>query len=428
LIQLIKREPGAASAGVYHGTKVLIALFLAGFMVYGGGLYCFVLFVPRLTEEFHWNRAGTSGLVTAYWLSAPMILCGGWAIRRFGATTLLVAGILTEAACVLALAAVSEYWQMLVLRAAMGFGKVMFAVTLPYAVSMWYQRRYSLGLGIVWSGFHFGGMLLAPVAGWIILHLGWRVACVSLAGGLVTVALVPVWVTRRIRSPGAIGLAADGVPLDQGRSARPAASPAHPAGSLTAVIFEPRFALIALTTFFFYTAYGGLLSQEASVVEGASFTPWLASVVLGATAGFAGIGGLCVGWLLDRYPLRFIGWIMNLLLLTGALSLLLVDRTQSVIALCAYAACFGVTIGGGDLFFVALLRERFPKISVAYTYSAWYFFEILALLLAGPASGLIFDLSGSYHHTLLLLAISAAIALLLSVSAVPKHTADAKQS
>ena len=43
----------------FHGRKVLAALFLAGFMVYGGGLYCFVLLVPPLTQEFHWSRAAS---------------------------------------------------------------------------------------------------------------------------------------------------------------------------------------------------------------------------------------------------------------------------------------------------------------------------------------------------------------------------------
>ena len=47
---------------IYHGRKVLAALFMAGFMVYGGGLYCFVLLVPPLTEEFHWSRAATGGV------------------------------------------------------------------------------------------------------------------------------------------------------------------------------------------------------------------------------------------------------------------------------------------------------------------------------------------------------------------------------
>jgi hypothetical protein len=64
---------------------------------------------------------------------------------------------------------------------------------------------------------------------------------------------------------------------------------------------------------------------------------------------------------------------------------------------------------------VAFLRQRFPHVSVAYSYSAWYFCQILTLLLGGPAAGLIFDLTGNYDRTLGLLAGSAALALLLSL-------------
>jgi len=70
----------AGQEHLYYGWKVLAALFMAGFMVYGGGLWSFVLFVLPLTQEFHWNRAATGGLVTAFWLSAPLILLGGYGI------------------------------------------------------------------------------------------------------------------------------------------------------------------------------------------------------------------------------------------------------------------------------------------------------------------------------------------------------------
>jgi hypothetical protein len=110
-----------------------------------------------------------------------------------------------------------------------------------------------------------------------------------------------------------------------------------------------------------------------------------------------------------------VGIAMNLLLLAGALSLLWVARVHSAAALVTYAVCFGITIGGSDLYFVALLRRRFPAVSLAYSYSAWYFCEILTLLVAGPAAGRIFDLTGNYDRTLALLAGSALIALVLSV-------------
>ena len=410
---------------LYHGNKVLAALFLAGFIVYGGGLYCFVLFVPPLTQEFHWSRAATSGIVTAFWLSAPLILLGGAAIKRFGATRLLIAGILIEAACVALLSTVSSFGEMYALRAAMGLGKVMFAVTLPYTVSRWFSRHASLALGIVWAGWHIGGLILVPLTGLIIEHSGWRMACLAIAAGLVTIGLLPTLATKGPRSPQEFGLGLDGDPLP-GASPHPAATAVVagaeplPAGSLRDLLSSPLFWIIAVATLFFYATYGGLLTHEASVVQGAGFSPRLSALVLGSTAGFAAVGGMASGWVLDRFSVRMVGVAMNVLLLIGALSLLWVARSHSAAALVSYAICFGITIGGGDLYFVALLRRRFPHVSVAYSYSAWYFCEILTLLLAGPAAGRIFDLTGNYNVTLALLAGSAGLALLLSI-AIPSQ-------
>jgi MFS family permease len=406
---------------MFHGHKVLAALFMAGFMVYGGGLYSFALFVPPLTQEFHWNRAATSGLVTAFWLSAPLILFGGAAIKRFGATRLLVAGILLEAVCVALVATVSNFGEMYLLRAAMGVGKVMFAVTLPYTVSLWFSRHYSLGLGIVWAGWHVGGMVLAPIVGQIIHTYGWRAACIAIAAGLLTIGLAPVLVTKGPRSPRDVGLGLDGDAPERpdetavARGAAPTITDV-PTGRLSDLLGSTTFWMIALTTLFFYATYGGLLTHADSVVQAAGFTPRLSSLVLGSTAGFAAVGGLCGGWLLDRFSVRMVGILMHLLLLVGALSLLMVGRDHSTVALVTYAACFGFTIGGSDLYFVALMRRRFPTVSLAYSYSAWYFCEILTLLLAGPAAGRVFDLTGNYDITLALLAGSAVLAGVLSLN------------
>jgi MFS family permease len=411
---------------MYHGRKVLAALFMAGFMVYGGGLYCFVLLVPPLIDEFHWSHAATGGLVTAFWLSAPLILFGGAAIKRFGATRLLIAGVLIEAVCVALLSTVSTFGEMYFLRAAMGVGKVMFAVTLPYTVSRWFSRHYSLGLGIVWAGWHVGGMILVPITGVIIAHQGWRTACLAIAVGLVTLGLVPVLATKGPRSPQEFALGLDGDPL------QPAASPTAPAaalaaasadspttampvGSLKDLLGSATFWLIALSTLFFYFTYGGLLTHQPSVVEGAGFSPRLSSIVLGSTAGFAAIGGMASGWLLDRLSVRAVGVAMHLLLIAGAISLLWVAKDHSAAALVSYAVCFGITIGGGDLYFVALLRRRFPAVSLAYSYSAWYFCEIMTLSMSGPAAGRIYDLTGNYDRTLALLAGSAVLATILSL-------------
>ncbi|MGA8705612.1 MAG: MFS transporter [Steroidobacteraceae bacterium] len=419
-------NPTPGAHGTFYGWKVLGALFMAGFMVYGGGLWSFVLFVVPLTEEFHWSRAATGGLVTAFWLSAPLILLGGYGIRRLGAVRMFIAGILLEAVCLAALATVSSFWQMYALRAVMGLGKVVFAVTLPYLVSRWFFRHYSFGLGITWAGWHFGGLVLAPITGAVIAAFGWRAACLTIAAGLVTVGLLPALRILRVRSPAELGMNLDGDAFDAAATL-PAGSAAAVStesaarsrgddapGSLSDLLGAGTFWFIALLTLVFYTTYSGLLTHQGAIVEGAGFSARLSSLVLGSTAGFAGCGSLITGWLLDRYSVRKVGIGMCALLLIGALSLLLVDRAHSGAGLVSYAACFGFTVGGGDLYFVALLRRQFPHVSVAFSYSAWYFCEILTLLVAGPVAGRIYDLTGNYAATLGILVCTASLALLAS--------------
>ena len=420
----INSAPLARPDGLYHGWKVLAALFLAGFFVYGGGLYSFVMFVTPLTQEFGWNRASTGGLVSAFWLSAPLIIFGGLAMRRFGVTRMLATGILLEAICVLALSFVSDLWQMYLLRAAMGFGKVMFAVTLPVVCARWFSRHFGLALGITWAGWHVGGMVLAPVTQWIIQHFGWRQACVALAVALVAFALGPVLWSQRVHSPSDLGVGPDGDrlsgdPLQNSHETSGVRVDAdRPAGTLSDILRAPLFWLIAAATLFFYLTYGGLLAHEAAIVEAAGYTPRLASFVLGSAAGFAAIGGLATGWMLDRFPLARVALLVNGLLLIGAVALLLVNRAPSVGALAAYAGCFGFTIGGSDLFFVALMRERFARVHIDHCYSAWYCTELITLWISGAVAGWVFDLSGNYTRTLTLLVASALIAGALSTLAV----------
>jgi MFS family permease len=416
----------ASARGVYHGWKVLAAIFLAGFFVYGGGLYSFVLFVTPLTQEFGWSRAATGGLVSAFWLTAPLLVFGGLAMRRFGVTRLLATGILLEALCVFTLSLVSSLWQMYLLRAAMGFGKILFAATIPVVCARWFSRNFGLALGIAWAGWHVGGMVLAPVTGAIIQQFSWRSACVSLAVALVVFAFGSVLWSQRVHSPAELGVGPDGDPLAAGPdgSVSGLAVSEEPAGRLGDVLGAPLFWLIAAATLCFYLTYGGMLSHEAAIVEAAGYSPRYASLVLGSTAGFAAIGGLLTGVLLDRSSLSKVGALMHGLLLVGAVCLWLVTRTPSTWALAAYAVFFGFTIGGSDIFFVKLMREKFPKVHVDHLYSCWYFAELGTLWLSGIAAGWVFDLTGNYTRTLLLLVLSAVGASALTVMALKARPRD----
>jgi MFS family permease len=393
----------------FYGWWVLATLFLSGFMVYGGGLYSFVLFIAPWTREFGWSRATTAGLVSAFYFSAPFIVLGAYATKRFGAVRLLTVGIFIEAMSVCLLPLTNALWQMYALRVLMGFGKVMFAVCVPVILAIWFRRRLSFALAIAWAGWNLGGLILGPVSSLIMDRFGWRTTCVAIGAGLVLFALLPPLWVMKIRSPAELGLDRDGMPEER-RVGGDAADGADGSRAVDgnalidrALMRSGAFWLIALSTAAFYTTLAGAMTHQAALVESAGYSSKIAAVVLGSAAGLAAISGPLFGWLLDRgYVLRT-GALMHILLLGSVLLLSFIADEQSVSSLLLYAILFGLTLGGSDVSWVAFVRCRFPELSVARTYSAWYFVEIATLGLAPIGVGSLFDLTGSYSRTMLVL-------------------------
>src|SRR5215468_5930125 len=112
---------------IFRGWYVVAALFAGGFALYGAGLYSFILFVNPLAAEFNWSHAATGGLVSAFWLSAPLSLFAEPLIRRFGSKRLVCAGIVIEAVSLMCLFLATHLWEMYLLRALAGLGKVLYA-------------------------------------------------------------------------------------------------------------------------------------------------------------------------------------------------------------------------------------------------------------------------------------------------------------
>jgi MFS family permease len=395
----------SATPRLFYGWWVLAVLFLCGFMVYGGGLYSFVLFITPWTREFGWSRATTAGLVSAFYFSAPFILLGTRATQRFGAIRLLTAGIALETVSVCLLAMTDTLWQMYALRVLMGVGKVMFAVCVPIILAIWFRKRFSFALGLAWSGWNLGGLALGPVSALIMDRYGWRTTCFGIGAGLVIFALIPPLWIMKISSPGELGLGRDGAPMARDTATDVGAdlesSPVRDridAGR--SLLRSGLFWLIALATVAFFTAFVGVMTQQAALIESAGYSAKIAAAVLGSAAGIGAVSGPVFGWLLDRgHVLRTVS-LMHVLLLGSVLMLSITTHVHSVPVLLIYTVLFGLAIGGSDLSWVALLRYRFPDLSIARTYSAWYFVEVATLGLAPIAVGHFFDLTGGYSQTM----------------------------
>lgn len=404
-----------APFGIYFGWWVIASLFMCGMAVYGAGLYGFTLFVTPLTEEFGWSRASTAGLVSVFWLSAPLSLLGGALNNRFGAFRLICFGVLLEGISLVLLGFVSELWQMYVLRTLMGLGKVLVAITLPIIVAKWFARQFGLANALSYAGWHFGGLTVTPVAQWLILSLGWRNTCFVLGGFILIWGLLPVLSALRINGPSDLGVGVDGDAYSEGaseaqREEKPIMSDW---GVLRDLFGSGVFLLVAVGTILSVLAYSGLLTHQAAIAHEAGISPVLVAQALGLTAGSAFVGALIAGWFIDRVSFIPVMIADLLLMFIGIVLIFLVTISALPFLLFASVLVFGVAMGGFDVILVSHLRQRFGDAVFPYAFGVCYFLMLSTLFVAPIFIGILYDANGSYTVGLGFMAIS----LLFAVSA-----------
>ena len=390
---------------LFYGWYVAATLSVAGFVLYGCGLYSFILFVTPLSDEFHWSRAGTGALVSAFWLTAPLVLLTDRLIRRYSVRNLVITGIVIEATCLILLFSASHLWQMYLLRATAGLGKVLYAITIPTMLSRWFSRRFGLAVALVYFGWHTGGLIFAPFAQLVIQFLGWRATSVSLGLIIVIVALPLALRVLKVPSPALLGKGIDGAPLigevGEGSVGRqPTLTSDERRKRKGELLRNKNFLLVSIATSVYCLAYSGVLAHQAAAVELSGISARAASFVLGSTAGFAALGALLMGWLVDRFELKWTTLWQFGFTLIGIGCLLRVTHSPSMWLLIVHAVSFGFAVGGTDVFFITALKRRIPDHLFSSAYGIWYF-GTLGGMICGPwIAGLLYDMSGSYSKSL----------------------------
>lgn len=418
----------AAPQGTYYGWRVVAALFVVGMMVYGGGLYAFTVFVPALTAEFGWNRATMGGLVSIFWLTAPLTVFGSYLAVRFGSYRVIVVGVVLAALCMMAIGLAHSVIVMFALRALMGFAKILMACGVNIMAAIWFRRRFGLAIALCYAGWHFGGLVLAPLAQFLVNQLGWRHTSMIMGGLICLVGLPPLMAWARIGSPAALGLGLDGDLLQSPETTPPSRGVAGANEKPYSSTASPRaiFWLTVAVTALGGVAYGGLLTHEVALVSDRPALHTIAALALSLTAGAAIIGAIGVGHLSDRWPFRLTMTLELGVMAASVCGFLLSLQTPSAALVFASALGFGISVGGFDTCVVSHLRRQLETTAFSRSYGLWYFFY-LATLFSGPILiGALYDAFGSYRLGLYLM-IACIAGAMVAVAATPSGSKPSAQ-
>jgi MFS family permease len=402
---------------VFYGWWIVAASFLILLVTVGVGLYAPPVFLVPLQDHFGWSRAAVAGGGAAAALTvgvvAPFI---GVAIDRYGSRTVMTTGALIMGCAFCLLGAIRSLWQLYALNviAAIGIASVAW-IPNQTLISNWFDRKRGLAMGITLAGIGFGGLAMPPLADFLRVEFGWRVAFAVL-GSLVLLIVVTVTLALVRSRPADMGLLPDGEPV---ASENPPGTPVHenrkhaePAGlSLAESLRTGAFWILSLGHVLWTFGSMSIIGHLPAFLTDQGFEK-LAAVSLALAIGCSVVGRLSFGVLADRFTKR---WIMSGALILHALAVLCLFRIHSFGALPGFVILFGLGLGGGAVLVPLLVGEcfglrAFGKVLGVVTISA-----TLGAATGPVLTGHIFDVMGSYHLAFILHVVSfaaAAVAIL----------------
>jgi sugar phosphate permease len=388
----------------FYGLWVVAGCFVLLFLFAGAGFYSFSIFIKPLEGEFGWSRSQISLAMSIYMivhgLAGPFI---GHATEVYGPRKVMTLSALMSGACFILVSFVSSLWSFYLAYTLLSLGTTGIGfIPASSVLARWFVRRRGTAIGFAMVGIAVGGFVMAPLVGFIISRSDWRTAFVFM-GFLVWLLALPVTLFVIRGSPAEMGLLPDGddpgteEEPEQSEPAPPTA-PAEEGWPLRAALRTSTFFWIAAAFFIGPLGQMGMLQHQVPLIMEAGFSNAMAATALGFTAGLGGLGKLCFGRISELVPFR-----LAVMLCFGlqALAVLVLFNAQSIAMVWIYVALFGFAMGGVIVLLPLAVGHFFGLASFGVIMGT------LSLILAvGNASGallsgVIYDLSGSYHYAMI---------------------------
>jgi len=391
------------AAHVRHARQAAVTSFVALFAIVGLALYGLPLYYDFMVTEFGWSRTQvTSGNALSKLVVGPLFgFIAGWIVDRFGPRKLMMVGIVMAGGALIGLAHMSSLstFYLFYLFNALGY---VCGGPLPNQVllSRWFDRARGKAMGFAYLGIGVGGTLVPLLSTRLVAALGWRGALQTLGILIIVLALPFAYFVRE-------------KPDSDGEQRRRSTEPPAPIG---AVFRHPAFYLLAIGSMCSIAAVGGtnqhlklFLSLDLHYPQGG------AASIISLVLAFSIAGRLIMGWLADRMPKKRVMLIIYMLI---ALSIPLLFAGHSPLALYAFAAVFGLGLGGEYLIIPLMAAELFGVKVLGRLLGVVLTADGVAEAVAPVGIGYLHDVTGSYHTGFFVL-IGIALAGALAILALP---------
>ena len=379
-------------------------------MLFAGVLYAWSILKSPLSAEFGW---GDSDLALNFTLAMTFFCIGGLLgaqiSKRAGHRVALLASALLSAAGFMLTAALGDTSVLLLyvtygLLAGLGIG-IAYNVVIA-TVSAWFPDKKGLCSGCLMMGFGASALVLGNLADAMFKSsIGWRVTYVLLGGAIfVVLALAGLL----LKKP-----SADTV-LPQA-SAKKAAS-SEQVQNLTSkqMLCRPAFWLAFLCISFLAAVGSSVISFAKDLALSVNAPEALAVSLVGILSVCNGVGRILTGAVFDVIGCRKTMICANLLTIGAAMVTLIAVWAGSLV-LCVIGVCLtGMSYGACPTITAAFTSSRFGMKYFSNNMALMTFTVMVGSFIA-TASNKVFELSGGYTVTFIMLLALTVVALVLNL-------------
>lgn len=374
--------------GKFPGWRVVTASFVCLATTSGLGFYGLAAYLTVLSRERGWSVGSISAAAALFFLVGGVAgLFAARQIARHDVRVVIITGAVIGAAALIALGHVSQVWHVYVVYTLFSIGHT-FAGLVPATtvVTRWFHAKRSVALAAASTGLSVGGMVITPIAKWMMDTYGLGDAAPWLAA-IWVIGIVPITLLYMRPDPAALGWHPDGV--------RTSSAPARVFRS-TAVRDAVRtrfFLAISIGYTLILAAQVGGIQQLVKLVEEREGTS-MATLATTLLAGTSVVARLAGGQLAARMSMATLA-ISCAALQGGALALIAVAETRAV--LIVGIVLFGATIGNLLMLHPLMIGQEFGPRDYAQIFSRSQFLAFVGTAFGPYLLGMLHDASGGYR-------------------------------
>ena len=407
----------------FHGWRVVLASMVGlGCGIATLGAATFSIFAAPVREEMGWSQSEAyAALLVITFTAALLSPLMGAIVDRFGARRVILASFVAEIAIFASFSVqgpdLTSFYIRYFLLAVLTLGTT--HVAFARVITLWFDRRRGLALGIALAGVGVGGFVWPLFVQAMIETFGWREAYLALAATIAVVALPTILALLR-DDPAAVGQFPDGAtpPTESGAMLTQTSSQ-RVGFTLSQAARTRTFWQVLVTFFVIGFAIQSALMHLVPLLTSRGISPMAAAVAQSLMFLAVTGGRLVTGWLMDRFfaPRVAFAFLLAPLVGLGLLSL----EVPEVVAILA-ALLIGLAIGA-EVDVLAYLNGRYfgPR-HFSRIYGSFYGTYSLSGGLGPMLTALLVERAGYTAALAALIAVLIAGALaLLFLPRFPEH-------